>query len=715
MKRITLSAVAFALLALALPAADTKPAAAPIDRQALVMRHNVVVHTVDGGSALSVGNGQFAFTADVTGLQSLEKVYFDKSFPLETMSRWAWLADPNINNYTLADASEVVDTHGRPVAYPSKQSSPAGDWLRKNPRDFPLGQIGFIDEAGSGIALSEITDIDQRLDLWRGEIVSRFKFRGVPVEVSTICHPELDAIAVRIRSRALTDGTLRVRIAFPRGHDIKVKNTPPLDWAVPESHTTLLTERSATRVDFARARENLHYQVGLAWTAGAKLAAADRPHTYDLKGAGADDTLEFCTEFSPKALPDELPSWAATRDASAKSWEKFWRTGGAVDFSACTDSRADELERRVVLSQYVTAIQFGGDFPPSETGLTSSSWYGKHHTEMVWWHVAHFALWGRPKYTEGALDWFKRTLPTARELAKFRGLAGARWAKMVGPDGRESPGGNPFIVWNQPHPIYLAELLYRSNPTPETLAKWRDVVLESADCMASMLAWDEPHKRYVLGPPLWIAQEIYDQKTSQNPTYELSYWSFALQIAQHWRGRLGLPRNADWDKMRRFLSPLPVDDQSRYVALESTPDTWKNKDSRHDHPSFLMALGQCPGDGVNPEIMSHTLDAVLKDWDWETKIWGWDYPMIAMTAARLNQPDKAVDILLKDGPNNHYTPNGHCPQRGDLALYLPANGSLLSAVALMAAGWDDAPNRPAPGFPANGKWQVRVEGIAKLP
>ena len=46
--------------------------------------------------------------------------------------------------------------------------------------------------------------------------------------------------------------------------------------------------------------------------------------------------------------------------------------------------------------------------------------------------------------------------------------------------------------------------------------------------------------------------------------------------------------------------------------------------------------------------------------------------MLAMTAARLGQRDRAVDFLLKDGPHNHYTPNGHCPQPGaDLAVYLP--------------------------------------------
>jgi hypothetical protein len=151
------------------------------------------------------------------------------------------------------------------------------------------------------------------------------------------------------------------------------------------------------------------------------------------------------------------------------------------------------------------------------------------------------------------------------------------------------------------------------------------------------------------------------------------------------------------------------------VALETHPDTWDNVDSRHDHPSFLMALGQLPGDGVDPAIMRRTLDAVLANWDWATKIWGWDYPMIAMTAARLGETQKAVDVLLKsDGPNNGYTAAGHNPNKS-LPVYLPGNGALLAAVALMAGGWDGAPNHPAPGFPSDGRWTVRAEGFNRLP
>ena len=42
--------------------------AGPIDRAALVGRHAVGLTNFDAGNPLSVGNGEFAFTADATGL-----------------------------------------------------------------------------------------------------------------------------------------------------------------------------------------------------------------------------------------------------------------------------------------------------------------------------------------------------------------------------------------------------------------------------------------------------------------------------------------------------------------------------------------------------------------------------------------------------------------------------------------------------------------------
>ncbi len=717
-----------------------RSAAAPaprIDRYALVTRHNPRIATIDPWAPLTVGNGQFCFTADVTGLQTFYDHYQKNGIGLETQARWAWHSNPNPAGYTLEDANRPFTAYGETIGYPTNERSEAGRWLRENPHTMPLGQLGFVDEKGAPLALADVTAVEQTLDLWTGELRSKFTWRGDVVEVSTVAAMANDGIAARVSSRAIADGKLRLRLAFPRGYDLKTKNNPALDWSAPESHRTRVSpegfagvqregtpdkpdeklEKNVSRSTLLavhRERDDFRYGSTLKLSGSGRIEAQG-PHGFVIRGYTGERTVELGWWLTGDGPVDYVEDWGRTKKSAAAHWEKFWRSGAAVDFAGSTDPRAHELERRVVLSQYLTAVQFAGNFPPQETGLTLSSWYGKHHTEMIWWHAAHFALWARSEYLAKNLQWYVGALPIARELAWSRGLAGARWAKMIGPDGRESPGGNPLIVWNQPHPIHLAELLYRNAPTAETLARYQDLVLETADAMTSMLHWDEAKQRYNLGPPLWIAQEIYDQATSMNPTYELSYWIRGLKIAQEWRERLGLPREKAWDERIARIAKLPVKD-GKYVAIETTPDTWDNVASRHDHPSFLMALGQLPGDGVDRATMRRTLDAVLDSWDWEAKIWGWDYPMVAMTAARVGEPQKAVDVLLfTKGPHNHYVANGHCPQRRDLPVYLPANGALLSAVAMMAGGWDGAPTMDAPGFPKDGSWVVRSEGLRPLP
>ena len=87
-----------------------------------------------------------------------------------------------------------------------------------------------------------------------------------------------------------------------------------------------------------------------------------------------------------------------------------------------------------------------------------------------------------------------------------------------------------------------------------------------------------------------------------------------------------------------------------------------------------------------------------------------------MTAAWVGEPEIAMEMLTRFNlPGNRILVNGHCNTRDDLRVYLPANSTLLAAVGLLAGGWDGGPNVPAPGFPKNGQWSVRVEGFKRLP
>ena len=684
----------------------------PIDRYALVTRHNPVLRSFDAESPLSVGNGQFAFTADVTGLQTFPEAY-EQTIPLATLSDWGWHTWPNPQAWTIEGFHfNEFNSHGRNVGYadiPGDQRAPETQWLRANPHRLHLGRLAFelMTADGRKAVPADLTGIEQTLDLWRGEIVSRFSFDGQPVEVHTICHPATDALAVRVVSPLLRRGQLRVTLAFPYG----TGQPTAADWSQPEAHETEVRTRVRS-ASFTRRLDRDIYYAELAWAPRGEIART-AAHNFVVTPARDVDVFEVTAAFSPAQMADGgHPGFASTVAAAGDSWRRFWTDGGAIDLAGSRDPRWRELERRIVLSQYLTAIQCAGRTPPQETGLTFNSWEGKFHLEMHWWHAAQFALWNRLPMLEKSLDFYQRILPRARGTATRQGYAGARWPKMTDPSGAESPSSvGPFLVWQQPHPIFYAELTYRAKPTRETLDRFRDVVFETAEFMASYAAQDGTTGHHVLGPPLQCAQEVFPKDATVNCTYELVYWRWGLEAAQTWRERLGLPREPRWDRILAGLAPLPVAD-GKYLFAGSAPDTFQNPRWARDHPAVTAALGVLPGPGVDRETMRRTLDWIWQNWNWPDT-WGWDYPMLAMTAARLGQPARAVDALLLDTPKNVFRRNGHNHQRPGLTIYLPGNGGLLYAVAMMAAGWDGGPDAHAPGFPHDGSWTVRVEGLRK--
>lgn len=681
-----------------------------IDRRARVDRHAPVVRSIDPTATLSVGNGRFVFTADVTGLQSFPEMY--QELPLATQAEWGWHSFPNPEEYTLDQAMTLYDSHGRMVPYPDQQGSPAGAWLRQNPHRLSLARIGLVlrREDGTSVSPTELTAIDQRLDLWSGTLVSRFAFEGRQVRVTTCVHPERDVLAVRVESPNVPHGALAIGFAFPYGSHVHTGD--PADWTQPERHITTIRSQERGAIDWRRQLDADQYFVRAAWQGEARLEQSGEHEFSLLPGPGAN-RLDLVVEFAPESPSGRIPDFAAVREASVDGWETFWSTGGAIDLSATSDPRARELERRIVLSEYLTALQCCGTIPPQETGLTFNSWHGKFHLEMHWWHAAHFPLWGRVGLLERSLPWYSTVLERAKETARRQGYRGARWGKMVGPDGRESPSGiGPFLVWQQPHPIYYAELVYRARRDPQVLERMAEVVFETAEFMASFPLFESDRSRYVLGPPLIPAQELHPARTTFNPTFELAYWGYGLEVAQRWREQLGLPRDPEWERVIAGLAKLPERD-GVYLNAESDPVTWSDIEKRRDHPSLLGAYGFVPAtDRVDAETMRRTLRRVMREWQWE-ETWGWDYPFTAMTAARLGEPEIAIEALSMDTAKNLYHPNGHNYQRPGLTIYLPGNGGMLFATALMAAGWDGGPSTPAPGFPS--AWKVLSEGLFPAP
>jgi protein-glucosylgalactosylhydroxylysine glucosidase len=687
-----------------------------IDRHKLVTRHNIENSEINPLNSLTVGNGEFAYTADITGMQTFPE-YYERGISLGTESQWGWHSFPNPEKYSYNEVIKKYKVGNDSIPYifqfsenDGERKFNASEWLRSNSHRLHLGMIGLdIEKKNSQpITIKDISEPKQKLNLWTGELSSYFEIEGVPVEVTTLCHQQFDMLSFKIKSALIKKGLLKLKVSFLDASNGKF--SPGYDLVSSGQYTSSIFLSTYSRAIFKRLLDSTVYYVQFDWKGLAKVERTVN-QAYIIKPSGNSDEFEVSVRFEKNKGLVSIPSFTETVKNNIESWRKFWESGAAVDFSECSDSRAEELERRVVLSQYLTKVQCSGSLPPQETGLTSNSWFGKFHLEMHWWNAAHFIQWGRAELMEKQLDYYFSIFEKAKITAQFQGYEGARWPKMTDPEGNESPSTiGTFLIWQQPHLIYFAEMLYRyHNNDIEVLRKFQPLVEATADFMASYARWDQLQGRYVLGPALIPAQECFDPETTINPAFELAYWRWALLKAQSQRVELGLGENEKWQHVIDNLSPLPIKD-NLYLFTENATDSYTNPLILVDHPMVLGVAGFLPiSEKIDKKILKNTLDTVIKKWDWNSA-WGWDFPMAAMCATVLDEPEQALNLLMKNTYKNRYLMNGHNYQDDDLPLYLPGNGSLLSAVAFMCTYRNEKGEN---GFPSNGKWTVRYEDFPK--
>lgn len=678
----------------------------PIDREAVVKRHRVCTTGTLLKSPAQVGNGKFAFGMDITGLQTF--------VPFNTLSDWSWHSFPLPEGMRAEDYRPVVvETHGKKIAYELRNPDQPelSEWLTKNPHRYNLGRIGFrlLREDGTEAREIDLGNARQEIDLWTGVVYSRFELNRKEVKVRTVCHPDKDMIGVSIESELLNDGNMSIYLDFPYPDGRYFKHYIGRYDTI-SGHTSTFEKLAPNSIRIARTMDDTHYYATLDWTGPATFSReSEKAHTFLLQPRHTS-TFSFTCCFSPEPVADVTEPVASIERKSAVSWEKYWRSGAAVDLSGSKDPRWLELERRIVLSQYLMRANESGLFPPQESGLVNNGWFGRFHFEMIWWHGVHYGLWNRMECFDNYLNVYKDFMPKALERAKSEGRSGARWPKCTGNFNREWPGSaHAYLIWHEPHPIYFAEMQYRQKPAPETLEKWKDVVLNTADYMADYLFYDKKTKQYVLGPPVVVVSENTDPLQTINPIFELGYFRYGLRTALEWADRLGLSekRTKKWKEVLSKMAPLPVAD-GVYTTYEGIPDMWTKY--TYEHPALTGVYGMLPGDGVDQPTFKRTLEKVSKEWQFN-RIWGWDFPMLAMAAARTGQPALAIDMLMH--PSAGFQFDEHGLATGGPFPYFPSNGALLTAVAMMCGGWDGSEGE-APGFPKDGSWTVRYEGFVPM-
>lgn len=711
-----------------------------LDREAILDRNNPIITTADPLSSLTVGNGHFATTVDVTGLQSYPE-YYKNGVPLCAQSDWGWHSFMNKLNVKEEDSQGSYDTgHGHKGIYAVEKKAKNGEkaekvaataYFRENPHRLNLGTIGLElkNKAGEQVPITELKNIYQINRLWEGRIESRFEVEESQVDVFTLVAPESDCVTALVVTNLFEKGqaNLSFRYSYPSGKHSDDAN----NWEKADSHTTKIVGQGAKFALLERTLDDTKYYVRIDWEGNAQFVEAGK-HYFTL--STSDNAVAFSCTYSPTADIKPAQAYKRALSASAAAWRKYWNEGGVVDFSECTDSRAAELERRVVLSQYIKATNCRGSMPPQESGLTYNTWFGRPHLEMAWWHLLDFSLWGHGEVMEKALGWYNNVAyPKAKQIAERQGFKGVRWMKMTDPWAGEAPSNvGSFLIWQQPHYIYFAEEMYRKAANEEdrnaVLAKYGKQVNETAEFIADFLIYNKVSKKYEVRGATAM-QESMSWKMAYNQPFDLAYCHYALVVAQRWLVRQGKAENADWARMIANMSQLPELNGvytagapiKGYEPEKSTGGTDAEfakmtfeKATRSDHPAVLGACGCLPASYLyNKEKMRATLKDVVSNWNWLTT-WGWDYGMMAMAAARLGETKTALDVLMVDTQKNTYLKNGHNYQDGRLRIYLPGNGALLEAVAMMCAGWDNVAPGINPGFPNDGTWNVRWEGLNKM-
>ena len=667
----------------------------PIDRYALVTRHNIQWNSSTG--TIPLGNGEFCFNADGTGLQT---------FGGNSMSHWGWHSFPLPSGVTADEIPGTGTFETGRVEGPDNPPAGTGaieTWMTQNPHIMNLGRLQLCNASGTALTTGAISGLVRTMNLWSGVQTSSYQVNGQTVTVETCVHPALDAVVVRIQSPLVASGALQVALDFP--YPALPNNSWVGNFSQTSGNTTTMTMNGGSRADFARTLDTTNYDVSLAWSPGGEISAAGNssPNRFLLSAPGTN-CLEFVCAFSNAPISVSLPTVEQSFVDTTNHWVNFWSTGGAVDLSGSADSRWFELERRIVLSEYELAAQDAGSWPESENGLMGiDPWVGQFHMEMLWWHLTHYALWNRWSMLTNALP-YQRFIPQAQALAAQLDYAGLKWQKEVGPEGRTAPWiYNQVLLWKQPHPIFFAELDYRLHPTLATLENWSNIVFGTADHMA-----DYPDLNTNTG----IYSLAFDVPPSEkalwsDTVFDLAYWRWGLNQAQVWRQRLGLARNPLWDQVRTNLAPMPV---LNGVFVDYAGDTTTYTTTAYGHPDPIGVYGMLPPiEGVDPVITHSTVLKLWSAWNWNSNTWGWDFPWMAMAAARTGEPQIAVDALLENSTQNQYDTRGV-----NNGWYLPGNGGLLYAVAMMAAGWDGSSGW-APGFPNDGSWTVKWEGLNKAP
>jgi hypothetical protein len=284
---------------------------AKMDRYELVSKYNIENTFIDSLIRLRVGNPQFEFRVDMTGLQTFPEYYSGDKHP------------------------GTVST-----------------WTKSNPCNFNLGKVGLqiLKKDGREISISDLQEPVQKLNLWTGEIESIFRVDDIPVNIKTVCHADYDLISVRISSGLIADGRLRIKIVF--GSD----DSDDVNSNLTSENNNLTRKLSDTNniTILNRIKDQENYFI-LVWRNGSVLKEVEK-QVYYLEPESADSVYSFSCQFMSDAVNGRVQNFGETFASSRKSLSKYWNSMDEKDFRKYAGKKDREMKGRDILLKYFDRI-----------------------------------------------------------------------------------------------------------------------------------------------------------------------------------------------------------------------------------------------------------------------------------------------------------------------------------------------------------------------
>jgi hypothetical protein len=268
------------------------------------------------------------------------------------------------------------------------------------------------------------------------------------------------------------------------------------------------------------------------------------------------------------------------------------------------------------------------------------------------------------------------------------------------------------------------------------------IMEETTKFMTNIVVWNRNGKKSNFCElPLIIGQADGHKNESLpwNPTFELAYWRFGLNVAQKWYLRQNLSVPPDIKKVYDGLVPFTTSNDS-YINWEGKGNMWNDFTETSSVPKILGIFGMLPPDPhLNITIFKNTVANVYRtffslekpltktspDLSNNATIshahFGTSFPILAMTAARMGDVDRAVDWLVH--PDYRFDdagmPAGSIETSNQSSLntggmvsvptpYFSGAGGLLLSVAMLADGWQGSSGRKWPT-----SWTCRSEGFVE--